>query len=215
MIDKFYSKIRKHILLAVGYTERPDLEFIIKACRLKPFEILQNPKDKELRLHRHWVDEYFNSFKIVKNKRIKLIFNDLSLLDRSLPSTDLYVGLPLDKVALMSKLAFFFWGKEKETYEPHYIVSFLGLDNYLRTFVFSDGEWQQYSSLYLGMSILKFIAKNKNIKYFLQYKQKEKIIYPCDKQAAWLTFWPPHEDFLLLLEKENEELFNFIFKKEN
>jgi hypothetical protein len=214
MIDRFYHKIKKHILLAVGYTERPDLEFIIRACRLKPLEILKNPSDQEVRLHRHWVDEYFNSLLIIKNKRIRIILNDLSILDCPQTSTDLYVGLPLDKVALMSKLAFLFCGQEKENHNPHYIISFLGLDNYLRTFIYADKEWEQYSSLYLGMPILKFIAKNKDIKYFLEYKQKEKIIYPCNKQAAWLTFWPPHEDFLVLLEKENEEFFNFIFKKE-
>jgi len=37
-LDSVYNSLNKHILLAESYTEIKKLAFIIKACRLKPYD---------------------------------------------------------------------------------------------------------------------------------------------------------------------------------
>src|SRR6185295_2676581 len=103
-IERLYAKIRQHILLAQSYTEIGELAFIIKSCRLKPHSHIFEGKNNKLTLHRWWFDEFGNSLKIVKNKRIKLIYNDLSLSRDRVVCTDLYRGLSIDRIAKTSKL---------------------------------------------------------------------------------------------------------------
>ena len=38
-LDRFYLQISKAILLAASFTEIEELSFIIKSCRLKPYDI--------------------------------------------------------------------------------------------------------------------------------------------------------------------------------
>lgn len=211
-LDKFYLKIKRHILLAAGFTEDKSLAFIIKACRLKPYVLLFEEWNTKLVLHKHWIDEAGNSLKIVKNKRIKIILNHLLIDRKKIVSTDLYEGLSIEKVSSISKLAFILVGKEREIYKDHYICAFLGIDDYLRTFVFFDGEWKMYPSLYLGMRILRNIASNVDIKYFKELGQKDPVIYPCAKQQIWLSCWPPGADFASLARKWDNPISELIKK---
>src|SRR5271167_2680415 len=94
-LEFFYAKTEKLITLTESYTEQEHLAFIIKACRLKPYDYVFNGRGNKLVLHRWWFDEYGNSLELVKNKTIKLTFGDLRLDRKQIISTDLYYGLSL------------------------------------------------------------------------------------------------------------------------
>ena len=209
-LERLYAQIDKHILLAQSYTEVNELMFIIKACRLKPYDFVFKGRNTKLVLHKQWFDEYGNTLNIIKNKRIKITYNNL-LLDRdSIVCTDLYAGLSLDKMAKMSKLVFLCALKEEETFATQFFVSFLGLDNYLRTYVCLDGEWSQVSSLCLGMKSLKTIARNTDLKYFREFSSKENAPLPCVSAREWISFMPPSEEFLQILGKEYDDSLSFL-----
>jgi len=194
-LDTLYYQLNKHMLLAQSYTEINELFFIIKSCRLKPYSYVFEDRSPKLILHRWWFDEFGNSFKITTNKRIKIIYNDLALDKDSIICTDLYYGFSIEKVAKISKLGYFCWGKDEDFQKDCMMVAFLGIDNYLRTYLYTCGEWQQVSPLLLGLKNLKLIGKNKDIKYFQKLPIKENVPIPCNSAEAWLSFLPPHQDF--------------------
>lgn len=197
-LDVLYGQLEKHILLVQSYTEISDLVFIIKSCRLKPYDFIFKDKTEKLILYKHWFDEFNNSFTLV-NKKIKLTYNDLSLPRKNITSTDLYHGFSLEKVAKISKLAYICFGKDDELQQDCGIVTFLGIDNYLRSFMYLYGEWQQVSPLLLGIRNLRMISQNKDIKYFKKFDAADETIIPCANSEQWLTFMPPRKEFLSLL----------------
>lgn len=209
-IDKLYTNINKHILLAQGYTEIKELAFLIKSCRLKPYDFLLDPQNKKLLLHRLWVDEFGNSVTILTNKRLKITYNDLSIKKSNIISTDLYYGLSIDKIVKISKLAHIFVAKDDDNYEPILIITFLGIDNYFRTFMLVDGEWAPLSPLILGINNLKNIIYNRDIKYFKELSIKENIYMPCVLPEAWLTFIPANRLFISLMERKDELIASII-----
>lgn len=199
-LDKFYTHIDRCILLAQAYTEIKNLFFIIKACRLKPFDYVFGREDKFV-LFRRWFDEFGNSLDISTNKRIKITYNDLSLDRSKIISTDLYYGLSLERIAKISKLSYIFLGKDEDTYQDCILLAFLGIDNYLRVFVLEDDDWRQVSPLILGMTNLKFIGGNRDIHYFREHSIKENAPIPCLAPEAWLTFMPANRVFMALMER--------------
>jgi hypothetical protein len=212
-ISSLYNQIDKHILLAQSYTEIKELSFIIRSCRFKPYNYIFENKNKELILHNWWVDEYGNSIKITKSKRLKLIYNDLSLKHNKIVCTDLYYGLPINKIAKMSKLAYFCAGKDEDLLEDYYMISFLGIDNFLRTYLYMYGEWNQVASILLGLNNLKIISENINIKQFLELENKENILIPCILGNAWLTYLPVSDNFLQIIKKQYNIVVSSIFAK--
>lgn len=211
-LEEFYSKFRRHISLASSYTEIRELEFIIKACRLKPYNIIEN-KDNKLVLHRWWFDEFGNSFKIVKNNRLKIVFNDLALDRSKIICSDLYYGLSIPKVIKMSKLGFFFFGKEEDLGTDCAFIALLGIDGYLRCFMYLHDIVQNVSPLYIGVNNLKFIYKNLDIKYFLNIKNIKDIPVPCTSCQAWLSYVPMSDDFNKIINLQNNSIIQII--KEN
>jgi len=206
-IDNLYNKIRQKILLAESYTEYTDLSFIIKASRLKP-------SDNNLTLERKWIDEYGNSLNIVKNKKIKIIKNDLSIDNTQLICTDLYDGLPIYKIGKVSKLVYLLTGKDEDFQEEHLIIAFLGIDNFLRVYYIYDGQMTMTSPLSLGMKVLKSIAENRDIKYFTELNNKELVLFPCINQKSWISFYPASNNFLETIFKECE-LFSQLLNINN
>jgi hypothetical protein len=207
-IDLLYIQLNKHILLAQSYTEIKQLEFIIKSCRLKPYTYMFEGKDKTLVLHRWWFDEFGNSFKIDK-KKIKIIYNDLSLNREKIICTDLYSGFSMNKIAKISKLVYICAGKDDDLYNEYFIVTFLGIDNYLRSFMYLHNEWQQISPLLLGMKVLKTIARNSGMTTGFK-ALKNKNIPSCINSEAWLTSLPVSDIFLELVTKRCETLNNIF-----
>lgn len=202
-INAFYARINKLVLLAEAYTEISDLAFIIKVCRLKPLAL----RDFSITLRKQWIDEYGNSLNIIKGKRIHIIENDLSIDRDKLVCTDMYHNLSLSKIAKMSKLAYICCGYDDE---PYYMISFLGIDNYLRTYLYYDFQWQQVSSLILGMRVLKFIAHNQDVRFFINSTKKEKLPVPCSKGEEWLSLLPASQLLLTTLEKRYGTVFSFL-----
>lgn len=205
-LEFFYAKIEKLIRLAQSYTENEHLGFILKACRLKPYDYVFQDRSERMVLHRWWFDEYGNSLDIIKNKRIRLVYGDLRINRSKLVSTDLYYGLSLDRVAKMSKLVYLCAGKDEDQYQDCYLLTFLGVDNYFRTYLYWYGEWQQVSPLVMGMKHLKLLVNNADIKHFRQLTNSENLPIPCISGQTWLTYMPPSREFLTILSEQYENL---------
>jgi hypothetical protein len=209
-LDWLHAKLDKHIRLVQSYTEIEDLAFIIKACRLKPYKYIFEKPDNKLVLHRWWFDEFGNSFKVIKNKRLLITYNDLRLDRQKIISTDLYYGLSLDRIAKMSKLVYLSAGKDDLLYEDCYLLTFLGIDDYLRSYLYMYGEWQQVSPLLLGMKHLKLLAYHKDIRYFLQLGNEKNSPLPCISGQTWISCLPPSNAFLVMLSKEYETILPLL-----
>ncbi len=97
-------------------------------------------------------------------------------------------------------------GKDEDTLKPHSILSFLGLDNFLRTFVLLYGEWKEYPSLYLGMDVLQDIFLYRNIVNYKEIKKQFPVIYGCEDQRAWLSSLPLSDNFISIMGNENNSL---------
>ena len=201
-LDIVYKELNRAIKLVESYTGIKKLAFVIKACRLKPIQYFFVERKQRLVLFNHWFDEYGNTLSITKNKKIKIIYNNL-IIDRSkIICTDLYEGLSQDKVVKMSKLAFIFTGIDDETSQESAMVGYLGLDNYLRCFMYLDGEWEKIPPILLGFVNLRFIAKNHDIKFHKEFKYK-KYPMPCTSGSIWLTYLPASEEFISIINKHS------------
>lgn len=196
-LESVQSNLNKNILLAQSYTDCDTLEFIIKSCRLKPLEYLQK-RNRNIVLYKHWIDEFGNSLKIVKNKKIKIIQNDLSIDRDVLTCTDLYYGLSLDKIVKISKLMYVCRHIDEDV---QYTIGLLGIDNYIRAYSYENSKWEQISPLCLGLGSLKLIAKKADIQFFLKYNNVKNSPVPCMKANQWLTKLPMSND--LKIEFEN------------
>ena len=145
-LEFIHAKIEKSIKLIAAYTKNAELEFIIKACRLKPYDyIFKERKDKTI-LYDWWFDEFGNSL-ILNDKKISLIYNDLKLDKKKIVNTDLYFGLSLKKITKMSKLVYIIAGKDDDEYRDFYLITLLGIDDHLRSYLYMYDEWQQVSPL--------------------------------------------------------------------
>lgn len=208
-IDVVYTQLSKYILLAQDYTEVPELSFIIKGCRLKPYEFLFVKRVQANRLYYNWVDEYGNSLQI-NDKKLLITYNDLSIDRNRLVCTDLYYGFSFSNVIKMSKLSYLSIGKDEDLYKESFLLTFLGLDNYLRSYMYLYGEWQQVSPLLLGIKNLQLLAHQTDIKYFKQLKKLNKNLLPCQGKQEWLTMLPVSESFLDVLKNECETLLPYF-----
>lgn len=208
-LDNYYISIDKHINLAQSFTEINSLKFIIKSCRLRPYQ----PLNKNIQLYRHWHDEYRNSLKITKDKKIKVTYNDLSLDNDKIICTDLYQGLSIDKVIAMSKLGYFFFGKEEDSNSDCAFFTFLGIDNYLRSFMYLFDKLQVVSSLYLGLNNLKLFYDHLDIKYFCEMKNKKDYPIPCQIGKAWLSYLPFSDGFSKELSHQPEIITQYLKEK--
>jgi len=209
-LDNLYARIDRQILLTESYTEIPGLSFIIRACRLKPYSYFYDEKLDKIVLYRKWFDEFGNSIELVK-KKIEIRYGDLSLRNKHVPCTDLYYGLSIDRIAKMSKLVYVFAGKESPL-QDCYLLAFLGLDNYLRAYMYLYGEWQRISPLQLGMKNLRILAKNRGTKYFQRLEKADNNVLPCHAGQTWLSFMPTSFNFRVIVNKEHEKLVPILGK---
>ncbi len=208
-LDNFYHKIRKSILLVEGYTEIRHMASIMKACRLKPVPIFK--EDYKLQLYKLWFDEFGNSLKILKKKRIEVICGDLSL-PKSI-CTDLYSGLSINKTAKMSKVVHIITGLDEDKKEHYLFITFLGIDNYLRSYMFMYNEWTAVSPLMLGIVKLQNIMRHKDIRYFHELAFKKNNIIPCATASEYVSYCLPPKDFVEMLNKKHDIDLSSIFKE--
>ena len=204
-IEWLHAKIDKQIRLAESYTELEGLEFIIKACRLKPCDYIFEERNNGIILQEKWFDEFGNSLSL-KKKKVQIVHNDLILDKNKITCTDLYYGLSLDKIAKMSKLVHLIAGKDDDLYQDCFLLTFLGIDDHLRSYLYWYGEWQTVSPLVMGIKNLKVIASHADIKYFQKIENKEKSAFPCISGEAWLSYLPPGQSFITMIKQQYEIL---------
>lgn len=212
-LKTIYAKINGSILLAQAYLEAPEFSFIVKSCRLKPLKYMEDKTDKII-FYKQWIDEYGNLLKIIKNKRIIMSYNDLSIDRSKLICTDPFYGLTIKNVAKISKLAYMMIGKDETLLQDCCLISFIGIDDYLRTYLYIYDQWHKVSPLLWGIKHLKIITNFRDIKYFKTFSIKENIRIPCASVDTWLTYMPANRDFIELLEKKNGSIFANLFKKD-
>jgi hypothetical protein len=205
LAEEYYQKINSEVNLVSSYLEDKIIKEIIIKCRLKPYQY-NAQFGRKLILRRHWVDEFGNSLLLEGNK-IKIIENNLSINQEEIKNTDLYQGLEIDKIAKISKLAHLYYGKDEDALEDCLIVTFLGIDNYLRTFCWYQFEWQRFSPLSLGIKNLKKIIENEDIKLFKKINSSETVIYPCLKKEEWILSLPMHKFFWEETELTKKQLY--------
>lgn len=203
-LDNLYARLDRQIALVESYSEIPSLAFIIKSCRLKPLDYFER-RSNRLILYRNWFDEFGNSLQLIK-KKVEIRARDVSLDNKYIPCTDLYYGLSIDRIAKMSKLVHLLAGKDTDTHQDCYLISFLGLDNYLRSYMYLYDSWQIVSPLHLGMKNLRQIAKLRDNKYFTELQKIDNSVMPCVGARAWLSFLPASYNFRELIAKEHESL---------
>lgn len=211
-LSTIYSKINKQISLVEAYTDLPGFANIIKACRLKPCDYVFGSKNSNIILQNWWFDEYSNSLKLV-NKKIKITYNDLKLNKSNIINTDLYSGLSIDNVIKISKLIYICAGIDEEFYQPCYHITFLGIDNYLRSYLYMYGSLNKIAPLTLGIPNLKLLNDHKDIKYFSNFSNKKINPIPCLQPETWISCLPVHNNFMQEIKIKHNIIYNLL--KEN
>lgn len=211
-LDHFYHKIDKKISLLEAYTEIKELSFIVKSCRLKPHSYFFEEKDNKIILHKKWFDEFGNSINF-GDKKIQIIYNDLSLEREQIVCTDLYFNLKISKVLKMSKVLYISIGKDEDTYQDSCMLGFLGLDNYWRNYLYFYGEWSQVSPLLMKFENLKLLAQKRDIKYFIELNNKNMPL-PCFTSKQWLASLPLDEKLLNILKRDHDFLLPILYEKD-
>ncbi len=209
-IEWLHAKLDKHIRLAASYTDMPELDFIIRSCRLKPYDYVFDNRTEKIVLYKWWFDEYGNSLELINSKRIQITYNDLRIDRKRLVNTDLYYGLSLDRIVKMSKLVHLVSGKDEDIYQDCCITNFLGIDGHLRSYLYWYEEWQQVSPLIIGIKSLKTIANHIDVKHYHQLGNKENYAIPCISGSAWLSYLPASSAFVSDLNKQSEMLATLL-----
>ena len=133
----------------------------------------------------------------------------MSLDRKKIVSTDLYYGLSLDRIVKMSKFVHIVSGTDDDLYDKCLLMSFLGIDNHLRSYLYLHGEWQQVSPLLLGKEQLFIIYDNlgKSAKTF---QLKENLPIPCTNGETCLSLLPLDDDFLQMIDRQHNIISQFF-----
>jgi hypothetical protein len=156
---------------------------------MKPYDIFFRKEKYSLKLYKHWFDEFGNSLHIktkTRGKHIEIIYNDLSLKEKSILCTDFYFGLPIAKIARISSLLHLFIGKDDDE-NKMIIISFLGIDGFFRSYIYTDEGWKRVPTIMLGVNILRGIARNIDIQYFIELKEYKIIPSFLLKEVEYLS----------------------------
>jgi hypothetical protein len=124
----------------------------------------------------------------------------------------LYSGLTIENVVKISKLVYICYGIEEDLNQPYYHINFLGLDNYLRSYLYAYGNIESVAPLSLGIKNLKIIASYKDIKYYSSFSKKENSLLPCINPKQWISSIPAHSNFIQEMKKDHPIIYN-IFKE--
>ncbi|MBF0572121.1 MAG: hypothetical protein HQL12_09685 [Candidatus Omnitrophica bacterium] len=212
--EHFHAKIDRTIRLVQSYTEIDYLGWLIKSARLKPHAHIFEGFRHGVKLQNWWVDEYRNSLEITKKKKLQITYNDLRLDKNKIICTDIYYGLSMKQIAQISKLVYLCAGKDEDLYQNCFLITFVGIDNFLRTYLSWFGEWQPVSPLLLGEEHFQILFHNLDVKHFQQIKKYKENPIPCQKEQVWLSYLPASDDFLNVIKNQYETLLP-IFKEIN
>ena len=104
-------------------------------------------------------------------------------------------------------------GLDQDTQQDCFFLTLLGLDNYLRSYLYLYGEWRQVSSLLLGLNNLKILARHTDIQYFRNLSNKKDWPIPCSSAQEWLTCLPMSSALLSDLRKQSDKLADVLDAK--
>ena len=185
-LERIHARLNDSIQLTSIFCDATEIPFIIRACRLKPYDHMFRKYNYRFATPKWWFDEFSCSMEIIGKPGVPtFVYNDMRLDRDRIVCTDLYYGLDFTRLLKICKCFFFSIGRDEENKE-YALLSFYGIDQYLRTFLYDDG-WKQVSSLMLGRNALKFIEKNLDIngcKKMREYKIGPML--PCQKSESWL-----------------------------
>jgi hypothetical protein len=208
-IEWVHAKLEKHMRLVEGYSNIKGLAWILKACRMRPFDYVVSYQNTIV-LHNQWQDEFGNLLTIDKDRKVVITYQDLRLLGKT-SCTDLYYGLSIEKVIKISRQVMVVYGKDEDLLEDCALLIFLGLDEHYRAYLQWHGEWSQVSPLLVGVPTLRFMAKHAKDRGFFPYRKKENTIAPCVRGGALLTSLPTTgRPFAKVLGKKRSELLEFL-----
>lgn len=185
-IEEYYLRFNSELNIISGYLDDNTIRDILIKCRMKPYGLRARDGVRKI-LRRHWIDEFGNSLYLDK-KTIRIVPNDLSILERNIIHTDLYEGLTIDKILKISKMAYFFLGSEDNNYIK--IISLLGIDNYIRTYIKHEEKWERISSILLGVDVVRVIVDNESIGSWKKINTGDNRIIPCTNIEEWLVCTP-------------------------
>lgn len=207
-IEKFYNKIEGYPALIAAYNHNELLPKIIRSCRLKPHSAFENDFEFTTKLDNIWVDEFGNSLSIEPND-IRLKLNDLTLNKNTRNSTDLFYGNSIKTTGKNSKFALLAAGTDLLSDDDFYLVSFYGVDEYLRTFIFTSSVWTRVSPLMMGVKTLhKFFTSLPN-QWINELNRKDlDFVIPFNLTKCITTSWPTKQDISSCF--NNSKLINNI-----
>jgi hypothetical protein len=151
-LEKLYNRIDPHIKVISAFYEYDNLYKIIKTCRLKPYCIFTDNFTDRTKYEKHWVDEFGNSI-LFEKTGIEIIYNDLNLVENTKINTDLF----------SKRYIKYFIENGKILILINNVVCIYGIDEYIRTFYFENGEIERIPPLMLGIDCLKNIFENINV----------------------------------------------------
>lgn len=193
-LETFYKRIDGNIKLIAAYCEKPILDTIIRACRMKPSSVFEEGKfNYDTILERSWVDEFGIALKLNK-KKIELIkTNDKKFIS----STDLFYGNNVKTLLGASKAALFATSNEDGC-----SILTLGQDDYLRYRVFENDKWKIVAPLLLGLDALEKFYYNINKNGLVN------VIEIQDMKKCAVTVMPANQNIMKYF--DNKELQKII-----
>jgi len=230
VIERFHIQLEAYINLAAKFVEKPEVAFMIRSCRMKPKAMMTSGRKiaeelKTLTLQKEWFDEWGNSVAIQKNSlpanRVGFNFEDLTIERDDLSSSDIYFGLSLENVKKVSRVVMVSVGIDEDFLEPCCLLSFLGLDGFLRSHLLFCGEWNQVSPLYMGeqgfrvlFKTLQKIDDGEGVVFKIQQGKEKSLPTPCFRADQWISCLPVSKEFLETLKKGGHEMLAEILKDE-
>lgn len=213
-IEWFHAKIHRQIQVTASYLEVPEMKFIITACRLKPYEYLfeKGIRSYPVVIRKWWVDEFGNSLTL-KKKQVEIVYHDLRLDRKQIIGTDIYHGLPIDKIVKMSKMVYLVSGKDEDLHQDCCLLTFLGIDNHLRSYLYWNNEWNTVSPLLLGLENLKQLAMHHDVSYFRELPNQKDCPIPCLSKRTCVSCVPVGSGLMDVLKRECEWLLPIFENK--
>jgi hypothetical protein len=197
-LDEFYIRHEKGLKLAEIFTEHKNLAKILKACRLKPYSVISDTKEKRQTLNRVWIDDWGNTLKFDLKKQISIILNDLKNNRNKIIATDLYSNIGLLKTIKFADKIYLCLGKNEEN-KVEITISCLGIDEYLRSFYF-DEEWISIPPIMLGISNLSNIFEQ--TENYKKFENKENLPIPCLEPESYLISLPANQEIISLIRQK-------------
>jgi hypothetical protein len=206
-IETFYSKTVGHMNVAGTFVNNPTLPKIIRSCRLKPSSVFDPNFQFSAKLEKHWVDEFGNSV-YLDSGHTKIIMGDIGINADSKNCTDLFYGNAIKTISENSKVAFIASGTNILSGGDLFLVSFYGVDEYIRTFIFTQSRWIRVSPLTMGINTLTLFFNNVNKQITDLDKKLLDFIIPFNINKCVITSWPMKQDIVSYF--NNETLTNSI-----